>query len=172
MSKNARRWVIETACILFCLLITVLLGSYYYRGGILSGTLMLHLYSAFYVGSSLRMLSPFFFFFLFVLYYARAFKLSFRMAYINLLALAAGIGFITALVFILEILDRSERGWTSYPPLSALPGDKLPGMNSDGPVSNLIGGLLVTQLITIIMIIYLLYQWRRVAVRKKESLTL
>ncbi len=170
MSKNVRRWVIEMACILFCLLITVLMGSYFYKGGILSGTLMMHLFSAFYVGSSIRMLSPFFFFFLFVIYYARSIWLSFRVAHINLLAMAGGTGLITALVYFLDILDRSERGYTMYPPLSALPGDKLPGMNSDGPVSNLIGGLLVTQLITIIMIIYLLYQWRRISVMKKKSL--
>ena len=56
MSKNARRWVIEIACILFCLLITVLLGSYFYKGGILSGTLMLHLFSA--IGNRDRQMMP------------------------------------------------------------------------------------------------------------------
>src|SRR5690349_9257365 len=125
MQKLTRQILKEALWLTLSLVLSVLLSLFLFGKTFLSGDLDLHIHDTYFVIPSWLILTPLFLFVAFIFYFIRTFKNKFNTKLPNWVLVISGIILLISLTILIKTFPQfSIRGWSVYPPLSALGPDK------------------------------------------------
>ena len=159
MQKLSRQVFIEVAWLSVSLGFTLLLALLLLGRNFLSDTIDVHLHDTYFVIAPFHVLSAAFFLVTFIIYFVKEFRNSFRRIIANWILIMIGLTLVIALTYLIETFSHIFTvGWTSYPPLSALP-ETDSGLSPDPVARFIIYFLTAIQILVLTMLLIAAFRW-------------
>ncbi|HEY0057490.1 MAG TPA: hypothetical protein VGB56_00060 [Flavisolibacter sp.] len=165
MTASFRAILIELIWLAIAFMAAILFCRSIFLWNFRSGTLGLHVHDTYLVFSAGTIIVPVFLLMAFIVYFIKEARKRFRRGFPNVILLAAGLLLVILLAYanreVIKMGTSIRGGWTSYPPLSALP-DVVPGTPELEPFAALVTNVLTAlQIIITIALLFAAFHWGR-----------
>lgn len=151
----------ESLWLLVSAILAFLFAGLLFGWSFINGTIDLHIHDTYFGLPKWLILSTLLFLVIFILYFIKEKRRSFAQTFSNWIVISSGMLVVILLTVLIKKFSEaaaiSTRGWTMYPPLSAL-SDPEPRFTGN-PIANLIANaLIIVQLLSLILLLHAAYK--------------
>jgi heme/copper-type cytochrome/quinol oxidase subunit 1 len=163
MKNRLRPILTEALWLIISAFLSIILAKFLFGWTDFKGSIDIPLHDTYLVFSSWFVLLPLFSFMTFNIYFFKEKYKSFNRAIPNWIIIVSGLALMISLTLIIKTISDFAGfitgGWTSYPPLSALPNQEQHVVKEITLPTLISNFLILIQLIIVSMLLYTTYRW-------------